>query len=297
MGATVKSDFAFDPKVWQDHVRAYFRDKLVVGRFAVVDETLTARPGETVNMPYFKQIGAVEEPGESEGLQVDRLQDDAFSATVKEVGKAVGVKKAALRKSAASEDRIYREMQSQIARRFAEKVDSDLITEMNTSGNYVQGNTIADGVKCTVTNIVNGVLTAFGDQAEEVQAYLMHSLNLATLLTDSTTGLLKADASMPWFGTPGFGGTLMGKPIFLADKMPADSAVNSKKVFHMFAIKQAPFGFMLAEEMDFDQDKDILHREWVVAATEWYAVKAFHAKVSTQDLRICRLTFQTDVAA
>lgn len=82
MGATQSGDFAFSPKVWQEHISAYFDKKLVFGAYALQDNTLTAAPGETVNFPYFKAIGAAQEPAQDEGLAVDKLQDDSFSATV-----------------------------------------------------------------------------------------------------------------------------------------------------------------------------------------------------------------------
>src|SRR3990172_9965833 len=115
MGATKSSDFAFVPKVWQDHVQAYFDRKLIVGQFAMRDNTLTAAPGDTVTFPYFKKIGDAEEPDEDSGLTVDKLQDDSFSCTVKEVAKAVGVKRRALRTSATTREKIFGEVQSQIA--------------------------------------------------------------------------------------------------------------------------------------------------------------------------------------
>lgn len=299
MGATKKADFAFEPKVWQDHISAYFDKKLVFGRFAVVDKTLTGSPGETVTMPYFKQIGAAQEPGEDEGLAVDKLQDDSFSATIKEVGKAVGFKKSALRKSAARAERIYKETQDQIARVHAEKVDSDLITEINTSGNYVTGFTAATAAtdKCNVSNMVQGLITAFGDKWNDVLAIVIHSLQLSTLLRDTTAGFLKGDASSPWTGVPGYSGTFLGKALIICDQVPLVTAVESKKTYAAFAFKAAPYGLMVAEEYDMESDYDMLHREYVVGATQWYAVKAFHAKVGATDLRIARMTFATEVAA
>ena len=130
--STLSSDFAFTPKVWQDHIDAFFRRKLVFGAFALQDNTLTAAPGETINFPFFKKIGDAEEPDEDEGVFIDKLEDDSFSATVKEVAKGVGINMKALRKSAARRERIFAEIQRQIGQVHAEKVDRDLVTEMST---------------------------------------------------------------------------------------------------------------------------------------------------------------------
>ena len=298
MPATVSTDFVFVPKVWQDHIDAYFRDKLQFGALAMQDNTLTSQPGETVNFPYFKNIGAAEEPGEDEGLTVDKLEDDSFSATVKEVGKAVGFKKKAYRTSAAPAARIDQEAVRQIGRRMAEKVDDDLITEIGTSGNYQTGftATTADH-KALITNLNTMKITAFGDRADEAVAIFMHSYCVMDLLNDGTAGFLKADASDPFFRVPGFQGRLLGMALFMNDKCPAVSAVASKKTYAVYMVKPNAYGIMTAEDMILESDKDILMRENVVAATMWYAVKAFHAKVHDDDLRIARGTFATSIAA
>lgn len=298
MPATQSSDFVMEPKVWNDHISAFFRDKLTMGVMAAQDNTLKAAPGDTITMPYFKQIGACEEPGENDSLTVDRLQDDSFTATVKEVGKAVGVKKKAFRKSATSEDRIVEEINMQFARRFAEKVDSDIITEINTSGNYATGFTATTtDHKAIITNLAESKVVAFGDRAGEAEAIFMHSLHELDLLTDGTAGFLKADAADPFFRVPGFKGRLLGMAVFVTDKMPRGADVGGKKAYYSFMVKSNPYGIITAEDYLLEEDKDILARERVFAATMWYACKAFHAKVSADDVRIARNLFVTRVSA
>jgi len=43
-------------------------------------------------------------------------------------------------------------------------------------------------------------------------------------------------------------------------------------------------------------DYDLLAREWVFAGNQWYAVKAFHGKVSALDKRIARMSVVTQLA-
>lgn len=292
MPATRSTDWSFSPKVWNDHISAYFDRKLVYGQYAMKDDTLTREPGETVNFPYFKKIGDAEEPAETEGLTVDNLEDDSFSATVKEVGKAVGAKDKAVMSSAARRERIFGEAQAQIARVMAEKVDRDLVTELNTSGNYETGFTATgSGDTFTISNFNKMLITAFGDKADESVVVFIHSQNELSLLNDSTAGFLKADANDPMWGTPGFRGRLLGNAVVVVDTVPAGSDVGGKTTNYVFACKPNAFGFMLKQDMNPEQDRDILAREWVWAATMWYAVKAFHAKIATDDLRIARGLF------
>ena len=47
---TLSTDLLFEPKVWQDHVGAYFREKLVYGQFAFNPD-----PSEQMKKAGFSQ--------------------------------------------------------------------------------------------------------------------------------------------------------------------------------------------------------------------------------------------------
>lgn len=299
MAVTLASDIAFVPKVWSDHINAYFVKKLVFGAFALQNNTLQRAPGETINFPYFKSIGDAEEPTESGDLAISALADDAFSATVKEIGKAVGFTDKSLRKSAAERDLIFAEAQQQIGRVLAEKVDADLVTEMNANGNYTAGfvgAAFASGT-CTVANLLTGKIVGFGDRADEANVIFMHSLHYLAMMKDSGTGFLKADANDPMYNVPGFMGRLFGAAIVVTDNVPAGPTVDSKKSWYSYTCKPNAYGFMVAEDVTFEKDRDILARQTIISATQWYAVKGFHGKVATDDKRIVRNLFVTEVAA
>lgn len=302
MGPTLPADFAFSPKVWSDHVMAYFRKKLIMGQFAVLDRTLVAQPGTTINFPFFKSTGAAEKPAVTDALTPDKLEDDSFSATVAEVAKAISIRKGALYASAARREAIMGEINRQIGRVMAEQVDADLITEVNTVGNYASGYASSSGMDyMNIRSILKAKVTAFGDQQDEAVAIVMHSQHYLNLMTDSTAGFLKADANDPFWGMPGFMGRLLGMAVFILDQLPRNSALEtslaaSKRVHEAFIFKANPYGIMVKQDADMEMDYDLLHREWVVAGTQWYAVKAFHAKVSAEDLRIARMSVVTEVA-
>lgn len=292
MSATTSSDWSFSPKVWRDHIEAYFDRKLVYGAFAVEDDTLTAAPGLTVDFPYFNSIGDAEEPNEDEGLEVDNLTDNSFNATVFEVGKAVGIKKKAFKKSAASRDRVVSEAQRQLARVHAEKLDSKLLTEFSGSGNYTSGYlATASGNKMSPTILIRAKMIGFGDRANEAVVCFMHSRQFLDLITDTTAGFLKADANDPMYLVEGFMGRLLGMAIIAVDTVPAtDSQIDSTDAYHAFIHAAEPYGYMKKQEMEIEDDYDILMREWVVASNEWYAVKSFHAKIDSQNIRTVRCT-------
>lgn len=299
MGATQSSDVSFVPKVWSDHINAYFDRKMGLGQLAMVDKTLTAEPGETAHFPYYKKIGDAQEPLESEGLEVEALQDDAFSVTVKEIGKAVGWKKKAKRKSAASEGSQESEAQKQIAQVLAEKVDKDIISTINGVGASVAGYVATNAAETgTIQRLMKSKVMGFGDKSDQAIACAIHSQDFLNMFTDNTAGFLKADATDPLFGSPGFQGRLLGMAIFVLDTMPEVSGgINGKKAWYHFIFKANPFGIYMAEEMLVEKDRDILHREDVVAATMWYGTLSLHGKVSADDKRIIKGAFTTELSA
>lgn len=278
MPATVSADFAFAPKVWQDHIMAYFDRKLVYGAFALRDDSLTAAPGLTQNFPFFKKIGAAEQPGEDEGLIVDNLTDDSFNVTVKEVSKAVGVSKKAFKTSAARTDRVIQEVQEQIGRVMAEQVDADLYTAMASS--YTSGYVSAAGNSYGLLNIRSlniGKVVAFGDKHKDSVVCFMHSMQFLDLMTDTTSGFLVANALDPMFMVEGFEGRLAGVAIVSVDTVGKNTAgqINSKNAYDAFICKANAFGFMVKQEMEMESDYDILHRQWVFAGDQWYGARSF----------------------
>jgi len=286
---TSSVDLTFEPKIWQDHIEGYFDQKLVYGAFAYVPEEEyipydLAEGGETVNFPYFNNIGDAEEPEEEESLTVDKLTDGNFTAAVKEFGKAVGIKKKAIRKSSAKRDRIFREMRQQVARVLAEKLDNNLNTETNEAGNFDQGYlATAAANTMSVKTLMSGQVKAFGDKADDAEICFMHSYQYHDYVTDATTGFIKADANDPFYFVNGFKGRVnQGLVIVVADSVKKVADIDGKDAYQAMIHKARSYGYMPAEEMDFEMDKDILARSEVMVATQWYAVKSFHKKKSAE---------------
>lgn len=287
MPATVAADFGFAPKVWQDHIMAYFDRKLVYGAFALRDDSLTAAPGLTQNFPYFQSIGAAQTPAEDEGLIVDNLTDNSFNVTVGEVSKAVGVSKKAFYVSAARTERVIQEVQEQIGRVMAEKVDQDLYTALSSS--YTTGYTApGNSSQTSPTGVMNvrtlnvGKILAFGDKHKDANVVFMHSLQFLDMMTDQTAGFLVANALDPMFLVEGFEGRLAGVAIISVDTVGKNTAgqINSLNAYDSFVCKANAFGFMVKQEMEVESDYDMIHRQWVFAGDQWYGVKSFDQTIS-----------------
>jgi hypothetical protein len=281
MPATVSADFNFTPKVWQDHIMAYFDRKLVYGAFALRDDSLAALPGLTQNFPYFKKIGSAENPSEDEGLLVDSLTDDSFNVTVAEVSKAVGVTKKAFKTSAARMERIVSEIQEQIGRVFAEKVDADLYTAFSSS--YTLGYQSGAGSTQVTANAMNirnlnlGKVKAFGDKHKDSVVIFMHSLQFLDIMQDQTAGFLVANALDPMFMVEGYEGKLGGVGLVTVDTVGKNTAgqINGHDAYDAWIHKANAYGFMVKQDMELEHDYDILHRQWVFAGDQWYGCRSF----------------------
>lgn len=303
--STQSTDIVFVPQVANDHLAATFERKMGLMSLAVSDDTLKAAPGETVTFPYFKEIGEAQEVAEDEALEVDKLVDDKFSVTIKEVGKAVGWTDKALRVSGAGrspqevKSRNRTEALSQMGTRFAEHVDKDLITNvLSSAANYKTGFTAAAAADVfNVGNLLDMKIGAFGDKQEQAIAVAIHSLHFATLMKDAGTGFLKADATHPFYGAPGYQGLLLGQAVFVLDTMPRVADVGGKKAYAAYSFKANPFGIYWGKDFQPEEDRDILARENLLAGTMWYGLLGLHAKTADHDLRIARGTFTTAVNA
>lgn len=293
MATTLAADYLFNPVVWKDHIQAYFNKLLVWGASASRFDDLTQAPGETLTWPYFKSIGAAEEPAETASLTPDKLGDDKFTSTVKEIGKAVEFSDKSFIKSAARQEMILSEAQRQIARVMAEKVDADIVTELFNVANHVDG-FLATGAGqfMTLSRLFGAKIDAFGERNLEGVLVYMHSQQFKQLIQDTGTGLLKADATDAFAMVNGYVGKLAGLGIVVSDQCPltTDGVAAGVDSYDAIILKPNNHGLIMKKEFgDFESDRDILARTTVISQTAWYSVKSFHAKVAANDLRAARV--------
>lgn len=298
---TWAADIKFEPKTYSDHVKAYFDTKLVLGAFAVRNSDLMGEgKGLVVNFPYYNTIGEAEEPEENEKVGIDNLTDDSFNTSVFEVAKGVGFSQKSFLSTADSKAGMIEEGMSQIGRRFAERVEKKLLEEIFTYSGTPTGspglteasyNNMVIGYKAAkATDVMNPRIfleareLAFGDKADETAVCFMHTLQLLDLMTDTTSGFLKADANSPWNFLGGFQGTLFGTPIIRYDGVPKASAqVANTDAYVAHFHKANAFGIIEKEDVTMTEDFDAAARKYFVVGNQWYGVKSFDRKIHSLD--------------
>lgn len=245
--------FTFENQVRADYTSYFFRKKLFwanLGRKVFSD--FSATPGNEVDIPFFKSMGAAEKPAEDARLTPDSLGDRSIKAKVYEVGKAWGITDAGRYRKGSTDDRYEAEASAQAGRRIAETVDADALAILNNDGtNSLDGQTgntpkghdgiddttdltlttVFTGKKgadtdafkaqtCNVTALQNGFTELFGDRHNEAKVLVMHSRSYTNILTNNGTGIMKADAVSPRNAVvAGYLGNFLGKETFMIDNI------------------------------------------------------------------------------
>lgn len=313
MAATVAADFNFEPKVWSRHSAAYRDDLLVLGAWAVRNNTLKGEgTGVRVNFPYYGKIGPVETPAEDQSLTTDNLTDNSFATDVREAAKQVGITDSALMHTADSKAGAVNEMLRQLGRVHAEHLDNQLLAEISSydgdsSSTYdldteeFQNHEIGDdeskfdnltiGFKSAGANDTTTARTflkaktlAFGDKSKDTAVCFMHPLQLLDLMEDTTAGFLKADANDPYSYLQGFTGRLFGAVIVESEKVPKLSVqIGNKDAYLAHFHKINAYGIIEKAEIKIEADRDISARKAIWASSQWYGVKSFDRKISRLD--------------
>lgn len=116
-----------NPEVMADMISAKLPKKIVVTPFAKVDTTLQGVAGDTITIPAFKYIGDAEDVAEGVAVDTTKLETTSDTATIKKAMKAVDITDEALLSGYGDP---LGEINSQLAKSIASKVDEDAMTAL-----------------------------------------------------------------------------------------------------------------------------------------------------------------------
>ena len=125
--ALTKLDDMINPEVMADMISAKLPKKIVVTPFAKVDTTLQGVAGDTITIPAFKYIGDAEDVAEGVAVDTTKLETTSDTATIKKAMKAVDITDEALLSGYGDP---LGEINSQLAKSIASKVDEDAMTAL-----------------------------------------------------------------------------------------------------------------------------------------------------------------------
>lgn len=276
MAVTVKSNLVV-PEVFANIVEGEFLTKAKLLKFAKVYNDLQGKPGDTIHFPRWGTLSEATDLTEAQAMTTEVLSASSTTAMIKEIGKAVEISDTAI--LTAIGDPIA-EAARQLAAVMALKVDTDIKAELESTTNVVDHS--ADGV-LRYEYIVEA-LAKFGENYDDVVALVVHSKQASDLLKDSN--FINASA----FGQPvmvaGYQaiGKIAGIPVVISDRVSVVSGTPNTYV--ALLLRREPVAVAYKRELKIEQDRDILKRTTVIAATMHYAVKLLDAnrvvKIITQ---------------
>ena len=141
--AQTKTSDLFIPEVVGRKIATDYGRFITVSNFATIDDTLVARPGDTITRNQFQYIGDATVLGEGVADTPSKLESAPITKKVVKVSKQVEITDEAL---LAAADNPYGEAVEQIAMAIAIKDDKDAITELLTTTQTASGTTVAKAI-------------------------------------------------------------------------------------------------------------------------------------------------------
>ncbi|MHC3376857.1 N4-gp56 family major capsid protein [Ligilactobacillus equi] len=175
---TTLSDDVLDPQVLAPMVSAQLVANLVFADLVDIDRTLEGRPGSTVEFPSFNYVGDAEDVEEGVAIEPEKLTFGSTAATIKEIGKGIGVTDKAMLTGYGD---IGGEISKQLGLSLANKTDND-IKDAFLSATQTQ----------TTTATVDGLQEAVDNYALE------DNVTLVLVASPKAAGKLRLNAAKDW---------------------------------------------------------------------------------------------------
>ena len=212
--AQTKTTDLFIPEVVGRKIATDYGRYITVSKFATVDTTLVARPGDTITRNQFQFIGAANVLGEGVADTPAKLESAPITKKVVKVSKQVEITDEAI---LAGGDNPYGEAIDQIAMAIAIKDDADAITELLTTTQTANGTTLA-------TAIVAG-MKVFGERGMKIPAIaFVNSSDYYDMVSDNANWIPASEIAAELVQN-GVVGKYMGANIVPTDTVTAGEPV------------------------------------------------------------------------
>ena len=234
-----------NPQVLADMISAELPNAIVLSPLATVGRKLVGSAGNTVTMPKYGYIGDAVDVAEGEDIPVSKMSTTTTTVTVKKAGKAVEVTDEALLSDYGD---TATEIKNQLKMSIANKVDNDLLTELQSATLTASG-----------ALSVAGLLTArakFGEKVNQPAVLLINSTNYAKIATE-VLSLENTDKVL----MEGAVGKVAGLQVVISDKLANTEA---------YIVAVGALGIELKRDVMLESDRDILAGVNVYAVNEHY---------------------------
>ena len=213
MATTMTTDL-FIPQVVGQKIATNYGRYITVSKFAIVDDTLVARPGDTITRNQYVFAGPAGVLGEGQPDTPAKLESAPITKKVVKVSKQIEITDEA---KLAGGDNPYGEAIDQIAMAIAIKDDMDAITELLTTTQTASGSTLAAA-------IVAG-MKVFGERGMKIPVIaFVHSTDYYDMVSDNANWIPASEVAAELVRN-GVVGKYMGANIVPTDTVQAGAPV------------------------------------------------------------------------
>jgi HK97 family phage major capsid protein len=262
------------PEVLADQVSAKFPDQLVLGNTNLVAQSPDfpmGSPGTLFTIPFWKRVSGFASLTEGTAMTPNKIQTAKENALVSRAGAAYQVLDTAQLVSNAD---AVSEITTQIARRAAEYIDANLVTQVEKTPNTY--NQTGNGAGTMDQNVViKAIVNTLGDNHEKLLGtgrIIMHSkvygdlLQLSQIQNNYQSGM-----DVMKTGTMG---SLLGLPVMISDRVTV-TTVSGTPQYKTYIVGPGALGLFYQRAVQVEFDRDILLQADVIAATVHFSGHLF----------------------
>ena len=256
-----------NPQVMGDLVDKKLHDLIRFLPLAEVDETLSARPGSVLFLPYFEYIGDASTLGEGSTLTPASLNASMASVAVAKVAQGIEITDEAVLSGYGDP---MGQGAMQIATSIANCIDNQMLTVLEGIGSTMTHEAASSGA--IQPSDINDALELFGEDIDNGEKVLLVSPALATALRNAK-GWLPASEIAADRMVKGAIGEAFGCQVIISNKLKeADSADENA-----YIVKPGALRLILKRDTIIESDRNILNFTTVITGSKHDACYLYDA--------------------
>lgn len=261
------------PEVFADAVNAKLDTTLRIGRVAfdatpIVSEAM--QYGNTVHFPKLKRVVTATEVTKGTPLTPAAVDMTDMSAPIKQVAGSARVYDV---EAAQVKGRVMDNMVEQVANAMSRKIDTDLVTAMDTDIVYKQAAAAADAI---TADELMAALGCFGDDVDTasfagiiVNSRLLGSLLKMDAFTSVEKTFNKAEQANGLI-VDGVVGYFIGIPVIVCNNGTYDATAKECKTY---IVKRDALGYVFQRNINIEEERESKLLATDIIASSLYAVK------------------------
>lgn len=247
-----------NPQVMGDLVEKKLHDLIRFLPLAEVDDTLAARPGDTLYLPYFEYIGDASVLGEGSTLTPASLNASMASVAVHKVAQGVQLTDEALLSGYGDP---MGQGAMQIATAIANCIDNEMLTVLSSIGSTMTQTALASGA--IQPSDVNAALELFGEDIDNGEKVLVCSPGLGTLLRNTKAWLPASEIAADRM-VRGAIGEVFGCQVIISNKLKDATPANE----NAYIVKPGALRLILKRDTQVEADRNILNFTNVITGSK-----------------------------